>query len=236
MKTLPLLTLSILIIFFFTLAACAGQANTGTMPDSQALMANGTPFPFPQSEEQQLMWGTFALEGTENAITAEQAAQLLPLWKAVRSLSASDTVAEEEINALFEQIQETMTTEQMDAINALELTGEEMAAIAEAQGFEIGGPGGGFSNLSETQRATLEAARASGEGSEDGPSGEFPGGPPAGGGGFPGGPGGGAFQNLSPEQQSTLEAARASGGVEEGRVINTALLEALITFLEGKAQ
>jgi hypothetical protein len=44
------------------------------------------------------------------------------------------------------------------------------------------------------------------------------------------------FQNLSPEPQTTLEAARASGEFGGGRVINTALLEALIEFLEAKGQ
>lgn len=161
MKKITLLIISLL---FLTLAACSGQAETGTTTDTQAQVADGTPSPFGQSVEQQLMWGTFALEETENAVTAEQAAELLPLWKAVRSLSDSDTVAEEEISALFDQIQETMTTAQMDTITTLQLSGEDMTAIAEAQGFEMGGPaGGGFGNLTEDQRATMEAARASGD-------------------------------------------------------------------------
>ncbi|HNB51020.1 MAG TPA: hypothetical protein PK530_03710, partial [Anaerolineales bacterium] len=133
MKKFSLLTLSLLLILFLALAACSGQADTTTTTDSQVPAANGTPAPFGQSVEQKLMWGTFALEDTENAVTADQAAELIPLWKAVRSLSDSDTAADEEVSALFDQIQETMSTAQMDAINNLQLTGEDMAAIAEAQ-------------------------------------------------------------------------------------------------------
>jgi hypothetical protein len=173
----------------------------------------------------QLGFGTLLLEGTGNAVDPEQAVQLLPLWKAARSLSESDTVAEEEINAIFNQVKETMTSAQINAINEMQLTGEEITQMMEDLGFESGFGGGGFGNLTPEQQATAQAARESGGG--------FPGG------GFPGGPGPGGGQefgdgNLSPEQQATLEARRAERGGAGARLA-LVFVDPLIELLEERA-
>ena len=64
--------------------------------------------------------GTFLLEGTDYPINAEQAAELLPLWKALRSLSESETTAAEEIQALLNQIQDTLTPEQIATMDSMD--------------------------------------------------------------------------------------------------------------------
>lgn len=64
----------------------------------------------------QLVVGTIRLGNGDLAVDAAQAAELLPLWKAYRGLSASDSSSSLELEALVEQIQETMTTEQIEAI------------------------------------------------------------------------------------------------------------------------
>ncbi len=61
------------------------------------------------------------LDGSQNAVDSQTAAQLLPLWKAVRSLSASDGAAAEEIQAVYRQIEESMSAEQIQAIAAMQL-------------------------------------------------------------------------------------------------------------------
>ena len=53
----------------------------------------------------EMVVGTFKLEGTDNAVTADQAAKLLPLWQVYKDLSASTSAAQEEVDALAEQIQ-----------------------------------------------------------------------------------------------------------------------------------
>jgi len=70
----------------------------------------------------QLALGTLNLEKTDLAVATDQAAELLPLWQVFKSLSASDSSAPEEIEAIQEQIQETMTPEQLAAIEDMELT------------------------------------------------------------------------------------------------------------------
>lgn len=176
----------------------------------------------------QLGFGTLLLEGTENAVDPAQAAELLPLWKATRSLSESETVAQEELEAVFNQIQDTMTPKQISMIAEMQLTGEEMAQLMEDLdlSFEFGGPD--FGNLTPEQQETAQAARESGERF---PRGNFSGG------GVPGaGPGGQGFGggNLTPEQQATLEARRAERG-SFGTRFALIFVDPLVELLEERA-
>ena len=105
------------------LAACS--SSLATQPTNQqekttgTELVEGTPQPGQVSTEMRLLLGTFSLEDGDQAVSAEQAAQLLPLWKAMKSLSSSDTTSQDEINALIKQIEESMTEEQMTAIDAM---------------------------------------------------------------------------------------------------------------------
>ncbi|MGB6423447.1 MAG: hypothetical protein WBF05_16565, partial [Anaerolineales bacterium] len=170
----------------------------------------------------QLVMGTFMLEDTELTVDSAQAAQLLPLWKAARSLGSSDTAAAEEVGAVYNQIQETMTPEPIAAIAAMQIGREDMFGVVQELGLSFGGGGGDFT---PEMQATAQAARASGQG--------FPGGfgGRPGGGGGPGGGAGGA--GLSPEGRETAIAER--GGTRgAGPGVNPAYLEAVILLLEGK--
>jgi hypothetical protein len=180
-----------------------------------------------------LIMGILKLEETDTPITPEQAAELLPLWKALRSLSESDTTAAEELEALVNQIADGLTPEQTDAIEAMELSMEDMRAIAEEMGIEFGGAGR-FGDLTPEMQATMEAARQSGQF----PEGSFGGGipDPGGGPGAGGEPGAGGVggDGLSPEARQTAIAERGEArGANLG--LNPALLEAIIEFLQAKA-
>ena len=180
----------------------------------------------------QLGFGTLLLENSEYAVDPAQAAELLPLWNAARSLSESDTVAEAELEAVFNQIEETMTLEQVAFISDLRLTGEEMAQLMEDLGLEFGFGDQGFENMTPEQQATAQAARESGEGF---PGGGFRGGGIPGG-GNPGGQGAGGFGggNLTPEQQATVEARRAERG-SVGARFALVFVDPLIELLEARA-
>jgi len=174
----------------------------------------------------QLGFGTLLLEDGEYAVDANQAAQLLPLWKAARSLSESETAAEAELEAVFNQIEDTMTAEQINAIANLQLTGEAMAQLMEDLGISFGFGGDRFGNLTPEQQATAQAARESGEGP---PGGVFPGGGQGRGGGQGIGDG-----ILTPEQQATIEARRAErGGV--GARFALVFVDPLIELLEERS-
>ena len=84
-----------------------------------------------------LAMGTLTLEGSENAVTAEQAKELLPLWKAVKSLSASTTTSPDELTAVYQQIQETMTEQQVQAIKDMKLSQEDTQALMKKYSIEV---------------------------------------------------------------------------------------------------
>lgn len=187
----------------------------------------------------QLGLGTLLLEDTELAVDPAQAAELLPLWKAARTLSESETVAEAEMQAVFNQIEDTMTPEQITFIGDMQLDQEQMAQLLEDLDLPFGfGRGEGFANLTPEQQATAQAARESGQFGPGGgfPGGGFPGGGFPGGGNPGGGPGGQGFSggNLTPEQQATLEAQRAERG-NVGAGFALFFVDPLIELLEARA-
>jgi hypothetical protein len=226
------LTLTLLTILTLTLTACGSAAN-GTDPAS--VPQNGAPAgELPVAT--QLILGTLTLEETENAVTPEQAAQLLPLWQTLQVLSESDTAADQETEALVTQIQETMTAGQMQAITDMNLTREDMMSIMQEQGLAMGGaPAGGQSNNPQGGNPN-----GGGFGSDEFPSGAppqggFPGGGPGGGG--PGG-GGGQGSGLTPDQIATAQARRAENGGDGFGDLSTTpapLIQAMIQWLQEKA-
>jgi hypothetical protein len=180
----------------------------------------------------QLAVGTFMLDDSDQPVSPEQAAELIPLWKGYKSLSNADTASRIELEALLTQIQEVLSSDQLQAIAAMELTREDLMELGQTRQIEMGGPGGNF-NLTPEQQATREARRSSGQSPAQG------GGPPGGGGGF-GPPGGGGFgpeggfipgAESTPGAIETVMARRQSAG---GGLVSPGLLEALITFLETK--
>jgi hypothetical protein len=82
----------------------------------------------------QLALGSLLLEETENAVTAEQAAALLPLWQAVRSGTLQ---SEAETDAVWKQIEGAMTSEQLAAIQAMQLTADDLTSWAQSQGVNL---------------------------------------------------------------------------------------------------
>ncbi len=243
-KTNILISIILLGLILLTACSASAQSNTGqagveagSSAGEAAVQGAGlatTPVPGAGDEPLAMLLalGTLRLEDTDYPVDAEQASALLPLWKAARSLSQSDTVATEELQAVIDQIQETMKAEQLAALTAMSLTFEDIGALAEELGLELGFGGGRFGDLSPEMQATMQAARESGQ---------FPPGGFGDGGGFPGdGPGGGFGQGgqggvLSPEQRQTAIAERG-GFRRAGLGVPAQLLDVVIEFLEAKVQ
>jgi len=156
----------------------------------------------------QLVLGILELEGTENAVTAEQARALLPLWQAIQSGSLQ---SDAETNAVLKQIEGVMTDEQLAAIAALQLTFQAMGAWMQEQGLDFGPPEGAPSggaegqgplgNVSQEGREAMRATAQAGGGFGEG--------------GFPqGGPGG--LADMSDEERAAMRATAEAGGVDPG--------------------
>jgi hypothetical protein len=215
------IVISVFVILMLTLTAC-GSASNGTLQAASTQQGGSLPI------QEQVLIGTFKLEGTPQAVTAQQAAQLLPLWQVYKDLSGSDTAAQEEIDGLIQQIQDTMTPEQMQAIAAMNITRQDIFTVMQDQGI--------------TQARGQGQSSGSRSNGQNGNGGGFvppDGGPP---GGFSGGGGGGGFGNrqgggsFTPEQVATAQAARAQGGGNFGfNRIPSGLIDALIQLLQTKA-
>ena len=117
----------------------------------------------------QLMLGILRLEDTGDAVTAAQAAALLPLWQALQSGTIQNQA---ERAAILSQIEGTLSDRQIDAIDAMQLTAADLNEWAEANGIELpqfgqggqggqggqagqGGQGGIFADMSEDERAAF---------------------------------------------------------------------------------
>jgi hypothetical protein len=108
-----------------------------------------------------LALGTLKLEGTGNAVSAEQSAELLPLWKMLQSGTLQ---GEAENAAIVKQIEGKMGAEQLAAIDGMGLTVEDSRLWMQEQGIAMGAPGaqaqagqapGALQNLSEEERAKM---------------------------------------------------------------------------------
>jgi len=173
----------------------------------------------------QLIIGTLKLQGTDNEVDADTAKQLLTLWKAVKTLSNDDMTSSLEIEALYRQIQRTMTKEQISAISAMKLTRDNMMQILEELGLSTGG-GTGMGALTQEQQATLEADSSSNGGFSGGMMGGGPGG------GMPGGmPGAGG-----PPVSSSSSSSSSKSSTPQTLQVDSKMVEALIEYLETRIQ
>ncbi len=197
-----------LTLFTLILTACAPTAGTtGTAPSG---ISSADELP----AQTKLILGTINLEETDNAITAEQAKELIPMFYVLQDLNESDTAAQEEIDGLVNQIQETMTDEQVQAIDAMSLTRRDMFAITQ------GGSAG--SGSSDTSPAT-----SAGGGGAGGPP--DMGGMPGGSGGMPGG-------GAMPSTGTTSESGNTGAAPVMDTSAPSALFDAVIELLQKKVQ
>jgi hypothetical protein len=204
-------------------------SSTNIAPDSNGAANASTPA---MSDETRLIIGTFKLEGTDQAVTAEQAAVLLPLWNALKEIEGSSTPqgnqppdtqpsnatpvdnsdTQQEIDADIEQIQGAMTTAQLQMIEDMQLTSQGIMNTMQEQGIAMRNPQPG--NGDDQGMGTMVPPQGT-------PStGEAP--------GFNGGQSGsgvGPNPNRTPRADDRQDAGRLPPG----------LIDALIQFLQKKA-
>lgn len=215
-------TILVLTVLLLLLTAC-GTNSSNTADSPAAPEDNSTTVDQDTADEafpgrqltgiNTLLMGTFLLEETSDAVTAEQAAEMLPLWKLAQTLTTSGTAADAEIQAVADQIQSVMTEEQIAFVTDPDLSQQDLVALLDEMGISL------FPEGVEGRDGTPPEGAVPGSGQ---------------GGGFGGGvPGGG---ELTEEQQATAEARREAGGggTGGGFLNNPALYDALIQLLESK--
>jgi hypothetical protein len=213
-------------ILMLALAGCGSNKAVSTSTNPDRLNAN---YPNALPVETQLILGTLKLEGTPQAVDPASAARLIPLYKLLEQMTTSGTSAQTEIDAVIEQIQGTMTPDQIHTIAAMKLTQKDMTDFfGSLGGFQRTGtrtPGAGFSG---------GGGFPGGGGDAGGPPAGFTGG---GGGGFTDGGGGAAGgtggAGLNQNQIATLQAGRTGSG---GGATPSFLVNQLIQVLQKKTQ
>mgnify|MGYP000882754802 CR=1 FL=1 len=198
----------------------AAKSTTGTAASTGTASTTALP------ELSKLIIGTFKLEGTENAVTASQAQDLLFLWEGYKELTTRDSAADEEKAALISQIGKSMTTEQMSAIEAMNLTQKDVMETVTQYG--------GSQAIKTTTSSSSSSTRTG--------SGNFQGGGGPGGGGMPGGGGGGMPMDggggdVPPDMAAGNQSSSSTGSTTENSGVQVSvsqLLDPLIKLLEAR--
>lgn len=183
----PIISLTLVLILSLALAACSATATGAPAVEEiqqpTAVSGDATPTPTPYlatnlntdytdaaSLRNQLAYGTLKLEGTEQAITPEQAKILLPLWQAIVALSGNETTAEEELTAVQNQITQALRPAQLEAIAVSQITNTDLNTFYAEHGITFPTPvpgvtkepGSGRNRSPEEKAATQAAAAALG--------------------------------------------------------------------------
>jgi len=231
---LPLIGVSIMAL---GLAGCGTNKTVSTGTSTDRL---NTSYPNALPVETQLVLGTLKLEGTPQAVDSATAAKLVPLYTLLQQMTTSGTSAQAEIDAVLDQIQETMAIDQIHAIAAMKLTQTDMTTFFSSSGqFARSGTrtpgagfggGGGFTGGGDGG-GPPEGFAGGGGGFTGGGDG---GGPPA---GFTGGGGaGGGGSNLNQNQIATLRAESTGTPRFGGTGTPAFLINQLIQLLQKKSQ
>jgi hypothetical protein len=212
----------------------ANAANLLATPGNDPALAGGKPGGKGQPAlpvSTQLILGMLKLEGTGQAVSATQAATLIPLWQSALDLSQAETPDKDAQQVAFEAIQAAMTIAQVEAIQAMQWTPEDMSVLTETLGIEL--PARLQGAPSPEQQATLQAGAPNGP--PPGANGtQGPGMPAGGAGGQPpsGGPGG-----QPPARGQPLSGNGSSPGGPPGQgKLDAILYQAVIDWLSKKAQ
>jgi len=211
MKKVLILLAAILIILLSACSAAAAATEAadtvGTDERAQTLS--------------RLILLTFTLEDTDQAVTPAQAQDLLPLWKAARAINNSDNAADQELDAVYRQIAETMTAGQLSMMNDGDIDMQAFSQIMQQYGVSARSQSDSSDNTT---------------GFSPGAGGGFGGGPGAGG----GIPGGGAppadfAGGASPDAAGAQTTGTAGGRQGAGSGAAQFLLDPLIELLKARA-
>lgn len=156
------------------------QSNVGTATTSSdgspVKLTLGTDYDNAVSVDMQLLLGLFKLNGTDLAITLEQASALLPLWKNYLALNQTsmptgtapeqgqpladatpqaptiptvDANTRSQLDNIIQQVQDLLTPAQIQTIADLQITQETAMTIQQEVGISMGGQGQSSGNIGQ---------------------------------------------------------------------------------------
>jgi hypothetical protein len=146
-----LLLLPCLVLLLSGCASLTGQAgNTGQVSNlaSDLTLTSKTGL------------GILELEGQTLAVDADQAKTLLPLWQALQTLSSDSNTTPDEIASLNDQIEESLTAEQLAAIGEMSWNEDDLSALV--QEYSPSSGQSASSDASETDNVSSSSGAAMG--------------------------------------------------------------------------
>jgi len=184
MKRTRALVLSLVVVAMVVLGGCQSADPTAAVADGGVEGA-----PVRVNDMDLLALGILELEGTDDAVTPEQASKMLSFWQ---MLASGGLRGDTESASVMRQIQDTLTASQSTTITTMDLTSEDQKVWMAEQGIDMPDAGGfapagdatdedraamreKFQNMNEEERAQARA-----EMGVEGPQGA------GGGGGLPG--------------------------------------------------
>lgn len=187
----------------------ADSASNGPAPAQANAITSAlsTDYTDAVSVAEQLLTGTFMLADTNLSLTGEQTIQLISLWTSLKG-ATQNSAAQDQTDAILQQIEQALTAEQIQAIADFKITRQSMMTVLQDKGVTMGGPQG------------------DGNGGPNGSGGGTPpdGTPPA------GAPGDG---NGTPPQMDGTPMA-GNPPTDRGNFLRPELIDALIQFLQSK--
>jgi len=166
MKRTKALVLSLGVVAMVVLGGCQSAEPTVSATGGDAEDA-----PVRVNDMDLLALGILELEESNDAVTPEQASEMLPLWK---MLASGGLRGDTESASVTKQIENTLTASQSTTITTMDLTSEDQQVWMEEQGIEIPDVGGfaqagnatdedraavreKFQNMSEEERVQARA-------------------------------------------------------------------------------
>jgi hypothetical protein len=116
---------TVFVFSILALTACGSRSSTGFNSNSTSR---------PLSTEARLAIGTFKLDGTPQAVDGQMAGKLLPYWELLKQLDGSNSAAPQEVTAVTDAIQNTMTSDQLQAIQNMQISQRDMFTILQERG------------------------------------------------------------------------------------------------------
>jgi hypothetical protein len=195
------------------LSGCATTPSVVTATSTLSRTTGGL------SVASQLLVGIYRLEDTANAVDADTAAALIPLWQVYRELMTNSVAASAEIDSVTDQIQSTLTPAQINAIQAMSLSQQDLATLINQSGLA-------------SQPSTAGNAAAQGDGATANAGSPGAGGP-TGMAEISGDSNLGSSSGTS--SQKSVATQRLSVLSKNATSLSTDLLDALISFLQKRA-
>jgi hypothetical protein len=228
MKKKLVLILSLIAILAVSACSAVGTTNGNA---TQTTTAGSDQLP----TLSKLVVGTYKLIDSSTPVTQDQAKELVILWKAYKELQTRDTKAQQEVTDLLTQINSSLSTDQIAAIDAMNLSTRDVMSLVQELGVSA-------STTTSRTGSSSSSSSSSSSRSSGGAAGGFPGGgmPPdmaiSGGPGLDGGFGAGGSTAATPSasMRATMQARRADSGAQTATMA-LLLIDPLITKLESIA-